>query len=84
MPEQLAGSMRAAIVAELHVRHLDEPDALATALGVLPATAAGLLARPEWSQETSRLLISRLDLPLEPPADPSRMCRPCLADVVGL
>lgn len=75
--------LRAAITAQLRARNLDDPDALARALGVLPFTAAGLLERTEWAPETARFVINRLDLPIEAPAEPVRRSRPCLADVVG-
>lgn len=75
--------LRDAIDAELRARNLDDAASLAGALGVLPFTAEGLLARHDWAPETARFVINRLDLPIEAPAEPERPSRPCLADVVG-
>lgn len=76
-------TLREVIAAELVARHLDDAESLATALGVLPFTAEGLLGREHWAAETARFVINRLDLPIDAPAEPARPTRPCLADVVG-
>lgn len=64
-PNHAQEELRAAVMDELAARKLDNPDALADRLGVLPIAAQGLLTRPIWTFETALWLVERLDLPIQ-------------------
>jgi hypothetical protein len=63
--ERVRDDLRSAVLREIRARGLDDPDALAKHLEILPIAADGLLQRRRWPVETSLWLISRLDLPIE-------------------
>lgn len=63
--ERLAAALRSELLEQLAARSLDEPEALAEALGVLPFVAHRLLRRSSWSVETALWLRDQLDLPVQ-------------------
>jgi hypothetical protein len=62
---QLQAELRAAVLQEIAVNGLDDPDTLAERLEILPIAADGLLQRPKWSVETSLWVIEQLGLPIK-------------------
>lgn len=62
--QDLERELRDVILSELASDGLDEPEALASALGLEPIKVVSLLRRKKWSIETSMAMIEQLNLPI--------------------